>query len=106
LPHSSVVADNGEVLMDDPRHLRAEPFGDFDEMPFHQFLGLTMQETRPDYARTRLVINESTPTGIGGSVHGGVLATMVDMTAVPAVFTNLREGSEPAGTADPQVTYP
>ena len=30
---------------------------------------------------------------------------MVDMAAVPAVFSNLREGSEPAGTADLQVTY-
>ena len=91
--------------MDDPRHLRDDPFGDFDDMPFHKYLGLTMQETGPDYARTRLVINDSTPTGIGGSVHGGVLATMVDMTAVPAVFTLLREGSEPAGTADLQLTY-
>jgi uncharacterized protein (TIGR00369 family) len=77
----------------------------FDENPFHQFLGLTLAETRPDYARLRLTKNSTTPTGIGGSVNGGVLATMIDMAAVPAVFTNLREGSQPAGTADLQITY-
>ncbi|MEX0942933.1 MAG: PaaI family thioesterase [Pseudomonadales bacterium] len=77
----------------------------FDDNPFHRFLGLTLAETRPDYARLRLTRTSSTPTGIGGSVNGGVLATMIDMAAVPAVFTNLREGSEPAGTADLQITY-
>lgn len=80
-------------------------FDNFDEMPFHQYLGLSLAETRPDYARLRLYINETTPTGVGGSVNGGVLSTMVDMAAVPAVFTCLREGSEPAGTADLQITY-
>ncbi len=79
---------------------------DFNSDPFHQYLGLTLAETREDYARIRLPINESTPTGIGGSVNGGVLATMIDMAAVPAVFSKLpAEGSEPAGTADLQITY-
>lgn len=78
---------------------------DFNADPFHQFLGLTLEETREDYARIRLSIHEDTPTGIGGSVNGGVLATMIDMAAVPAVFTNIREGTQPAGTADLQITY-
>jgi len=78
---------------------------DFNSDPFHQYLGLTLEETREDYARIRLNIHEGTPTGIGGSVNGGVLSTMIDMAAVPAVFTNIREGSEPAGTADLQITY-
>lgn len=78
---------------------------DFDADPFHQYLGLTLEETKPDYARIRLNIHEGTPSGIGGSVNGGVLSTMIDMAAVPAVFTNIREGSEPAGTADLQITY-
>ena len=81
------------------------PFDKFDENPFHQYLGLTLVESRPDFVRLRLKFNETTPTGIGGSVNGGVISTMVDMAAVPAVFNNLREGSTPAGTADLQVTY-
>lgn len=77
----------------------------FDDDPFHQYLGLTLVEYRDDFARVRLNIAATTPTGIGGSVNGGVIATMVDMSAVPAVFTNIRQGSAPAGTADLSVTY-
>jgi uncharacterized protein (TIGR00369 family) len=80
-------------------------FDNFDSDPFHMFLGLKLVESKPDFVRLRLTIADTTPTGIGGSVNGGVLATMVDMAAVPAVFTNMREGSEPAGTADLQITY-
>ena len=85
--------------------MKVDDTWDFNADPFHQYLGLTLEETRKDYARIRLAINEGTPTGIGGSVNGGVLATMIDMAAVPAVFTNIREGSQPAGTADLQITY-
>lgn len=80
-------------------------FDDFNDHPYHKYLGLELVESRTDYARLRLTINETTPTGIGGSVNGGVLSTMVDMAAVPAVFTNMQEGSEAAGTADLQITY-
>lgn len=80
-------------------------FGAFNDNPFHQYLGLELVEARKDFARLRLTVKETTPTGIGGSVNGGVISTMVDMAAVPAVFTNMREGSQPAGTADLQVTY-
>ena len=80
-------------------------FDHFDEIPFHQYLGLTLVERRDDYARLRLRKTTTTPTGIGGSVNGGVIATMIDMATIPAVFTGMRPGSEPAGTADLQVTY-
>ena len=80
-------------------------FKRFDHNPFHRYLGLTLEETKPDYARLRLTLSEQTPTGVGGSVNGGVIATMVDMAAIPAVFTALRDGTRPAGTADLQVTY-
>jgi uncharacterized protein (TIGR00369 family) len=85
--------------------MKVENAFDFDADPFHQYLGMTLADSSKDYARVRLVIGEGTPTGIGGSVNGGVLATMLDMAAVAAVFTNLREGSQPAGTADLQITY-
>lgn len=76
-----------------------------DEDPFHQYLGMTVEETQPDYARLRITLNETTPQGVGGSVNGGVLATLLDMAAVSAVFTNMHEGSEAAGTADLQISY-
>ena len=64
-------------------------FDNFDENPFHLYLGLRLIETKPDFVRLRLTIKDTTPTGIGGSVNGGVLSTMVDMAAVPAVFSNM-----------------
>jgi len=74
-------------------------------MPFHQYLGLKVQSAENNRATLRLHRNEETPTGIGGSVNGGVLATMVDMAAVAAVFTDVPEKAMPAGTADLQITY-
>jgi uncharacterized protein (TIGR00369 family) len=86
-----------------------KPTGDFFEnfadIPFHRYLGLSIEEARPDFARVRLQISASTPTGIGGSVNGGVIATLIDIAVIPAVFAGMREGSQPAGTADLQVTY-
>ena len=80
-------------------------FEHFDSMPFHQYLGLKVHTAERDRVTLRLHRNEETPTGIEGSVNGGVLATMVDMAAVAAVFTNMPDGVLPAGTADLQITY-
>lgn len=78
----------------------------FDDNPFHKYLGLKLFEVGDDYACLRLTRTNTTPEGIGGSVNGGVIATMIDMAAIPAVFNGLQEGgSLPAGTADLQVTY-
>lgn len=82
-----------------------EYFDGFDDVPFHRYLGMRLVERRADHARLRLTITEQTPSGIGGSVNGGVIATLIDMAVIPAVFTGIREGSQPAGTADLQVTY-
>lgn len=80
-------------------------FEQFDQNPFHQFMGLSVAEISDDYACLRLTVGPTTPTGIGGSVNGGVLATMVDMAAVGAVFSRAMPQSVPAGTADLSITY-
>ena len=80
-------------------------FDGFDQVPFHRYLGMRLVERRDGYARLRLDVGPDTPTGIGGSVNGGVIATLVDMAAIPSVFTGMREGVQPAGTADLQVSY-
>ena len=85
--------------------MKEDFFSGFDENPFYRYLGLTLVEAKPDCVRLRLVKTQTTPTGIGGSVNGGVIATMVDMAAVAAVFSNLADGAVPAGTADMNVTY-
>lgn len=83
-----------------------QPFFDnFDELPFHKYLGMHLIAYRDGYAKVELHREATTPTGIGGSVNGGVLATLVDMTAVTAVLAGLRADEHPAGTADMQLTY-
>lgn len=77
----------------------------YDDSAFHRYLGIREEERRAEFTRLRLTPTEATPTGIGGSVNGGVIATLIDMAAVAAVFAGMREGSRPAGTADLQVTY-
>ena len=78
---------------------------DFNSDPFNQYLGLTLEETRQDFARVKLQIGATTPTGINISVHGGVLATITDMAAVTAVFASMRDDDIPGGTADLQISY-
>ena len=78
---------------------------DFNSDPFHKYLGLTLEETGQNFARVKLKIGTTTPTGINNSVHAGVLATMIDMAAVTAVFASMREDDIPGGTADLQVSY-
>ena len=90
---------------DEEATLSSTFFEHFDSMPFHQYLGLKVHAAERDRVTLRLHWNEETPTGIGGSVNGGVLATMVDMAAVAAVFTHIPDGVLPAGTADLQITY-
>ena len=90
---------------DEEATLSSTFFEHFDSMSFHQYLGLKVHAAERDRVTLRLHWNEETPTGIGGSVNGGVLATMVDMAAVAAVFTHIPDGVLPAGTADLQITY-
>ncbi len=77
----------------------------FDADPFHQMLGITVVERRPGFGRIRLAKTASTPGGIGGSVHGGVLASMVDIAMLVAVFADLRPHERPAGTAELSISY-
>jgi uncharacterized protein (TIGR00369 family) len=112
MPRSSVVLLRLSQALGDSKMLKtdakANPQGfiqDFDNNPFHIYLGLTVAEQRKDYGRLRLQRTESTPTGIGGSVNGGVIATMIDMATIVAIFSDLSESTMPAGTADLAVTY-
>ncbi len=77
----------------------------FDADPFHRQLGVSLVERGDGTARVRLAIGAGTPQGIGGAVHGGVLASLVDIAMLVAVFSKLRPGQLPAGTADLAITY-
>lgn len=78
---------------------------DFDHQPLNKMLGISFVDSKPGYGRICLRKDENTPSGIGGSVHGGILATMVDVAMLIAVFSDMRKGEEPAGTADLSISY-
>ena len=78
---------------------------EFDAHPYHKMLGITLVVSKPGYGKIVLKKDEKTPTGIGGSVHGGVLASMVDIAMLVAMFAEMREGEVPAGTAELSITY-
>ena len=77
----------------------------FRQSPFHDWLGLTLEEVRPEYSRIRLDVNERTPRGAANSVHGGVLATLVDTGALYALFASVPTGSQLNGTAELNISY-
>ena len=75
--------------------------------------GMSLEEVRPGFARIAMATNRLTggqgsgaeAGGIGGSVHGGLLAFLLDVAVVEAVFAMLEPGDQPAGTADINLTY-
>jgi len=71
----------------------------------HRQLGLTLEEARKGYARIALSTNAVTLSGVGGSVHGGVLAAMVDIAMLQALIASLEPSDIPNGTADLNITY-
>lgn len=78
---------------------------EFDANPYHRYLGVTVVERGPGYGKIVLAKGPTTPGGIGGSVHGGVLAAMVDIAMLVAMFAEMREGEVPAGTAELSISY-
>lgn len=83
-----------------------DPLGEaFATLPLHRFLGVQVEERRPGFARVRLDVTPNVVGGIGGSVHGGVLAALVDVAMLQALFPMLSANDRPAGTADLSVTY-
>lgn len=77
----------------------------FDAQPLHRALGLTLEEARPGFARIALATNGSTLSGVGGSVHGGVLAAMIDIAMLQALIASLGPADIPNGTVDLNITY-
>lgn len=77
----------------------------FNEFPLHKFLGLSMVELRDGYAKIAMDTGPNTLGGVGGSVHGGVLAALVDITILRALFAVPDPDVVPAGTADLGITY-
>lgn len=92
----------------DPRP-RGQTFEDqqrrFNNTEIWKQLGITLEEARPGYARLVIARTPLTPSGIAGSIHGGILAALVDIAMLEAVIPSLEPNEQPGGTADLNITY-
>ena len=77
----------------------------FAEHPLHKALGLTVEEAHPGFVRICMQANNFTLGGVGGSVHGGLLAALVDIAMLEALAPLFTANEQPAGTADLNITY-
>ena len=77
----------------------------FNSLPVYRQLGLTLDEAKPGFARISMATSPLTLGGIGGSVHGGLLAMLVDVAMLEAMFPMFEPNDQPAGTADLNITY-
>ena len=66
---------------------------------------MRLEERREDFARISITPSAVTQGGVGGGLHGGILAALVDIVMLAALSTVQRSGQEPAGTADLNITY-
>lgn len=78
---------------------------EFDGFPLHKTLGIELVESRAGFAR--IVLHASTVTlgGVGGSVHGGLTAAMIDIATLAALSATRQPGDVFNGTADLNITY-
>lgn len=76
-----------------------------DAFPFHQYLGIEVEEAGPGHARIAINTGPNVDGGVKGSVHGGILASLVDIAMLEAVFPTFEEGDQPGGTIDLGITY-
>lgn len=77
----------------------------FDAFPLHRALGVTLVERGDGFARIAIATGPITMGGVGGSVHGGVLAALVDIAMLAALGPTFGPGEQPMGTADLNITY-
>ncbi|MDE0886047.1 MAG: PaaI family thioesterase [Myxococcota bacterium] len=77
----------------------------FDAFPYHQYLDLKVEKAEAGYARISIPTGPKVDGGVAGSVHGGILASLVDIAMLEAVIPTFEEGDQPGGTIDLGITY-
>jgi uncharacterized protein (TIGR00369 family) len=77
----------------------------FEEFPFYRFLGVESEEVRPGYARIAIATGPNVLGGVAGSVHGGILASLVDIATLQALVPMFEADDRPGGTMDLGITY-
>ncbi|MEY2996050.1 MAG: hypothetical protein RLZ86_1608 [Actinomycetota bacterium] len=89
--------------VDEATRARWEKFGRWERVYFPQLLGIVVDDVRQDYCRMSMPFRPELeqPMGI---VHGGAIATLLDVVVVPAIGTGL-EADVGYSTVDMHVQY-
>lgn len=82
---------------------QAIPFRELN--PFHRLLGIELLEQSPGHARLRLPAREELRGGVAGSLHGGVLSALADVSCLAAMQGLFDGRGRPAGTAELNISY-
>lgn len=82
---------------------RISEYFDRDQELFVGLLGIRIEEIRLGYCRITMPFDKKI-THVEGAVHGGALATMIDMAAVPAVSSHY-DGRTAFPTIDLHIQY-
>jgi uncharacterized protein (TIGR00369 family) len=77
----------------------------FASVPLHRALGLRLAACGPGTARIAIEAGPTNRGGVGDSVHGGVLAAVVDVAMLTALSPLFGPDDVPAGTVDLNITY-
>jgi uncharacterized protein (TIGR00369 family) len=79
--------------------------GRWAEDPLFTYLGLEIEADAGGYSRIALRPGDRTRGGVGGSVHGGILATMVDIACMLSVASAIGPDQAMSGTAELNISY-
>jgi len=103
--HSATV--NGGRVMAQAPGLLERVAQEWERTPLGQHLGVRVVAASPGYVRLRLTSQPWMVNGDDGSLHGGVLATLVDLAVGAALWTSYDVGREIAGhtTTELNITY-
>jgi uncharacterized protein (TIGR00369 family) len=77
----------------------------FAAVPLHRALGLRLVASGRGTARVAIDASPATRGGVQDSIHGGVLAAVVDIAMLAALSPMFEPGDVPAGTVDLDITY-
>ena len=89
--------------LDDESKARWAKFGRGERIYFIQHVGIEVEEIRFDYCRMRLPFRPELEQPMG-LVHGGAIATLIDVVVVPAIGSRL-EPDTGYSTVDLHIQY-
>ena len=73
--------------------------------PYHRYMGVEVQEQHDGYCRVVIRPGAHTPRGAGNGVHGGILASLADVSALGAIRSVVGPDDIMSGTAELNISY-